>query len=209
LLSLLDDQSQPIVTALLTSDGQLAIGFDQLGKVRSTLALSPRAWHEIQLHLLLSGETGWLEVWLDGQLVKSVELSVLDRPITAIQLGEPRGDRSFQVYFDDMVVDERCVGTCSTELVTATAVTSATTEASVTATVGTEPSESPTVEATPPATDTPAVPEPSATPEPTMTPAPAETPLPPPTETPPPEPTPVPTEPTTGEGAGESGEAGV
>jgi hypothetical protein len=147
----------------------------------STTTVTLGAWHEVEVRVRVNGTASQTEVWYDG--VRIPALSRTENLGTAaigrVQLGEGGTGKTYDVAFDDVVVDRNCISACG-------ASTAGAASGEVPATVEESP---PTETATPPAaTATPTEPP---VPTATTTPPATETPV-PSTETPPPSETPVP-----------------
>lgn len=176
LLTLQTKENQPIVYVFLTSDHKLAYQFAGASQPVVIEDVKPEEWHSLQVHLAINGANSQIELWHDGKLLRRDPDQFGDIKIGAIQLGEQRDGRTYEIFFDQIVVDRQCIGICSTELVTPTPSAEAPTTAP-------EPTATEIVEPTQPPTEAP--PAPTNTPEPTATSAPpTETAVPPPTETP-------------------------
>ena len=69
-------------------------------------------WHVLEFHARINGTAGATEVWLDG--VKVADLSITTNlgttPIGRLQIGEVMTARTYDVVFDDVVVDVRSIG---------------------------------------------------------------------------------------------------
>jgi hypothetical protein len=66
-------------------------------------------WYELQVHVVINGgTTSQVEVWLNGVPVPELTLNNQDlgsAPVGRIQLGETTGNRVYDIYFDDVVVN--------------------------------------------------------------------------------------------------------
>ena len=67
------------------------------------------AWHDLQLHVLVNGDSSQVEIWLDGANVLSVTQSLGSTPIGRLELGDPSAGRSFDVVFDDVHADAQFI----------------------------------------------------------------------------------------------------
>lgn len=80
------------------------------GSLSSGQAVSAGEWHDIQVHLRIDPETpeaGQVEVWYNGARVPELSTTqdVGTAPVGRLQLGENARGRTFDVAFDDVVVD--------------------------------------------------------------------------------------------------------
>ncbi len=185
-----DAATDPILALELDGERRLRYRVAATGVTIVTADITEDVWHEVQIHVRIdpSGGASLVELWYDGVVLHrgTENLGPLAAAgVDGIQLGDSGRGRGYDVAFDQVAVDDACIGTCSTTLATPTpAATSPTPTAA--------PSERPTRTATPTPVPPTATPEPpTATPIP---PAPTATPVPPtPTPTPvPPTPTPEP-----------------
>jgi hypothetical protein len=92
----------------LSSTGKLTFRNDTAGvSTTSTTAVAAGAWHELQLHMLVNGASGQVDVWLDGTHVDA--LSKIDSfgtaPIGRLEIGDTSSGRTFDVAFDDVLAD--------------------------------------------------------------------------------------------------------
>ncbi|MFL5758481.1 MAG: DNRLRE domain-containing protein [Thermomicrobiales bacterium] len=168
-LSLQTKGNQPVVTVFLTSDHKLA--YQVAGGAQPVVIdeVQSEVWHSLQVHLMVNGPASQIEIWHDAQLVRRDPVQLGNVKIEALELGEARTGRTYEIYFDDFAVDRQCIGTCPLDLVTSTPAPPGPTEA---------PTDTPTMAAT-------EKPEPTSTPAPPIeTSAPTEAPKPAPTETP-------------------------
>jgi hypothetical protein len=171
LINVRDDRGRPLATFSVTGDGRLAYRNERTGEIAILSEFTSDEWHELQVHVV-TGQSGQIEVWLDGRLIARNAESLFDRAIAAVSIGDGHTDRSFTVAFDNVAFDRTCLGECSTELVPSEPEpTPVATETAPAATPAPDPQETPVTEPT--ATPTP---EPEPTQEPTV--APTETPVP-------------------------------
>jgi hypothetical protein len=136
----------------VNSSGNLAIYNRTTGTTTtSTVSVSNGAWHEIQVHA--DQGSGLVELWFDGTLVPALSFSqsLGSTPIGVIELGEPSSGRTFDIYYDDVLVQTSFIGTTPP---TATPAASATATRTPTAPVTGTPAASATATQTPTATPT-------------------------------------------------------
>ena len=95
-----------IASAFISSTGKLGLRNDVTGlSTTSAVSVTSGAWHEMQLHVLVSDTVPQVEVWLDGQLVTSRTDSLGSAPTGKLELGDPSAGRVFDVAFDNVVAD--------------------------------------------------------------------------------------------------------
>ncbi|HEY7035040.1 MAG TPA: DNRLRE domain-containing protein [Thermomicrobiales bacterium] len=168
LLTLVSRADRPVLSILVTRDGNLAFRLTRTGATTVLRPVTENEWHDLQIHFRSGGNRGLVEIWSDGNLLFSDTARTGTTGIAAVQLGDDATDRAFDVAFDDLGIDTTCIGSCPPSQP--------------------EPTEQPTATPSPP---TPTQ-EPTATPSPTSTATP--TPEPPtsePNATAPPEETPT------------------
>jgi hypothetical protein len=102
-----------IARLYVDSQGRLALRNDA-GAVSTTGPLfSAGSWHSVELHLVVNGGASTVEVWLDGNVVSALTTQTANlgsTPIGQIQMGENQTGRSFDIAFDDVVVQTARVG---------------------------------------------------------------------------------------------------
>ena len=97
---------ESIVGVYLNGSGRLGYRNDVTGRVATgTYVIEPGGWHEIQIHVSLSGAGGIVEVWLDGIKILSNAETFGSTPIGIVQLGEnDTGSRTYDIAYDDVAV---------------------------------------------------------------------------------------------------------
>jgi hypothetical protein len=83
------------------------------GGPASSVAITPNAWHELELHATVAGASSLVEVWLDGMQVTSLtsNLSLGTTPVGAVQLGNKGSTTGgFDVGFDAVTFDTSRIG---------------------------------------------------------------------------------------------------
>jgi chitodextrinase len=95
-----------ILSILRRSDGRLASYNQVTGVTTVGPVVSPGAWHELEVHVLINGNSGQIEVWLDGTRIGA--LSRTDNlgttPVGRLYIGDPSTGRTFDFAFDDEVL---------------------------------------------------------------------------------------------------------
>ncbi|MGZ6792251.1 MAG: hypothetical protein ACXVFV_04810, partial [Mycobacteriales bacterium] len=96
----------PVLTLYRRADGAL-LAYDEVtggSTVGGQAAVG--GWHELQVHAVVDGAAGQLQVWLDGapvaSLSKATDLGTA--AVGRVYLGEPASGRTFDVAFDEVVV---------------------------------------------------------------------------------------------------------
>ena len=78
----------------------------------SATSVTENVWHEIQLHVTISGATSLIEVWLDGTQV--TDLGGTDNlgttAVGRVQLGSNNSTPKYDVAFDDAAADTSFIG---------------------------------------------------------------------------------------------------
>jgi fibronectin type 3 domain-containing protein len=99
-----------IVTLGMASTGEL---FYRNGTnatvVTSTTAVSTGSWHEVKLHVKVSGSASLVEVWLDGAPVSSLTRtdSLGTTGIDRFELGDRNTTNTYTVAYDEVVADTK------------------------------------------------------------------------------------------------------
>jgi acid phosphatase type 7 len=101
-------EDESIVTVGITRQGTLVFRND-IAEVsaRSEMAIAEGEWHELQVRVLVNGDTSEIELWLDGTRVEDLSRieSFGSNAIGYIQLGENSSGTAFDIVFDDVAVD--------------------------------------------------------------------------------------------------------
>jgi len=77
--------------------------------VTSSTSLGAGGWHEVKLHVKVSGTTSQVEVWLDGAQVTdltrtdSLGATAIDR----LELGDRSTTNSYTIAFDEVIADTK------------------------------------------------------------------------------------------------------
>ena len=84
--------------------------------VTSSLKLLSGTWHEVQLHGLVNGGSGLVEVWLDGAAVPDLggPQDLGTAAIGQVEIAANQSTLGFDVVFDDVVVDTSFIGSGGT-----------------------------------------------------------------------------------------------
>lgn len=99
-----------IINLYLSQTAKLALR-NNVGGVTttSTTALPAGSWHQLVLHVTVSGTAGTVDVSLDGTQVADLSLTgqnLGSNPITTLQLGDNTGGRTYDIDFDDIAVTQ-------------------------------------------------------------------------------------------------------
>jgi chitodextrinase len=97
-----------IINLYLSQTGKLALR-NNVGSVTTTSATSMPSggWHQVVLHVTVSGTSGSVDVSLDGAPVSDLSLTGQNlgtNPITGLQVGDNTGGRTYDIDFDDISV---------------------------------------------------------------------------------------------------------
>jgi serine protease len=99
----------PILAVFRGAGGQLGFANDAGGgtPVTSTTKMSAGAWHRLQARAFVNGASGRIEVYLDGAKIATLDATAsLGTTATGrVQIGDDFSGRTFDVAFDDVVVD--------------------------------------------------------------------------------------------------------
>jgi hypothetical protein len=97
-----------IINLYLSQTGKLALR-NNVGSVTTTSATSMPSggWHQVVLHVTVSGTSGSVDVSLDGAPVSDLSLTGQNlgtNPVTGLQVGDNTGGRTYDIDFDDISV---------------------------------------------------------------------------------------------------------
>jgi chitodextrinase len=97
-----------IINLYLSQTGKLALRNNVSGATTTSITSMPSGnWHQVVLHALVNGSSGSVDVSLDGVTVSGLSLTGQNlgtNPITAFQLGDNTGGRTYDIDFDDISV---------------------------------------------------------------------------------------------------------
>jgi fibronectin type 3 domain-containing protein len=106
--------SRPIATVYVTSTDKLGLRNDVRGIATTSSAVAPYgAWHTVQVHVTVDGASSRTEVWLDGVAVPALAQTDVDlgtNPIGRLELGDPAGDKTYEIAYDEVVIDRQLIG---------------------------------------------------------------------------------------------------
>jgi hypothetical protein len=197
LMRLTTGGNTPIITVYLTPAGRLS--YRRIGSsssVKSAVTVTEGTWHVLEVRLLVNGDSGESEIWLDGVRIVplSVTLNFGTSSIARIEIGDSSRTRTFDLAVDDVTVSTAPIAmtavagfrqaaptatVAATQTITPTPspTETATVTPTITAVPTVAPTETPTqeptaaIEPSPTATEPPTdVPTPSETVEPEVTP---------------------------------------
>jgi fibronectin type 3 domain-containing protein len=95
-----------LASAFISSTGKLGYRNDTSSTSTTSLqTVTPNIWHEVQMHVLVAGAASQVDLWLDGIKVVGQMDGLGTSPIGKIELGDPGLNRTFDVAFDNVVVD--------------------------------------------------------------------------------------------------------
>jgi hypothetical protein len=74
-------------------------------RVTSTRSVATGQWHELQVRVVISGDTSKTQVWLNGEEVLGLAqngATLGTRGVRSIQIGDNYEARTFDVVYDDV-----------------------------------------------------------------------------------------------------------
>jgi fibronectin type 3 domain-containing protein len=95
-----------IASVMRRNDGALLFYNEITGVSTAGPVASVGTWHDLEVHVLISGTTSHTDVWLDGTSVSSMTKTdnLGTNAVGRVYLGEPSSGRTFDVAFDDEIV---------------------------------------------------------------------------------------------------------
>jgi Carboxypeptidase regulatory-like domain/Calcineurin-like phosphoesterase len=105
--------SSSLCRVYIDSQGRLGLRNDVAGISTIGPQLSVGSWHSVELHVVVNGTSSTIEVWLDGVAVSALTTQTANLgsvQVGQIQLGENQTGRSFDIAFDDVVVQTARIG---------------------------------------------------------------------------------------------------
>jgi hypothetical protein len=99
---------ESLVSVGLTAARLPSIRLDATGTIfTGTTQVEPGVWHELQVGALVNRNGSRVTVWLDGEVLPELNQQVYlgSDPIGRIDLGDNTSGRTFEVLFDDVIVD--------------------------------------------------------------------------------------------------------
>ncbi|MCX2726787.1 metallophosphoesterase [Thermomicrobium sp. 4228-Ro] len=93
----------------LSSTGKLGFRNDVAGQsTTTTTGVTPGTWHTLLLHVVV-GTNGSVEIWYDGNQIATISGNLGTDPVGRFQLGENSTGRTFDIRFDEVVVDTQLI----------------------------------------------------------------------------------------------------
>ena len=95
-----------LVTVSVLGNRILQVKSNTTGTTVSSTQTLGTGWHDLQVHGLVDGSSGRIELWLDG--VKVIDLtptSLGSAPIRRIEIGNRATDKAYDASYDDVTVD--------------------------------------------------------------------------------------------------------
>lgn len=95
------------------TNGRLNLRNDVTGSSSAGPVVGFGNWHSLELHAVINGSTSIVEAWLDGNPISQFASSSANlgtAPITQVQLGENQTARSYDILFDDVIVQSTSIG---------------------------------------------------------------------------------------------------
>ena len=108
LLQLRSVAGRSILVLTVNADGTLGYTLDE-GRLAytSTQRIEPGTWYGVQVHLAIAGNNSAADVWLDDVSVPDLShrFGLEDKTAGRIEIGDNTAGRSWDVSFDDVIVD--------------------------------------------------------------------------------------------------------
>jgi hypothetical protein len=105
--------SVSIARLYVDSQGRLALRNDVGATSTTGPVVGLGSWHSVEFHIIVNGASSTIEVWLDGSPVSALTTQTANLGsalIGQLQLGENQTGRSYDIAFDDLVVQTARVG---------------------------------------------------------------------------------------------------
>jgi chitodextrinase len=101
-----------VATMFVTSTGKLGYRDDVTAISYTSSVGVTSGWHELQFHVFVNDTASEIEVWLDGVPVSDLthQESFGTSPIGRVEIGDPSTGRTFDVAFDDVLIDTDFIG---------------------------------------------------------------------------------------------------
>jgi hypothetical protein len=99
----------PIATFFITDKGKLAMTNDVNATTISSPANVGNGWHQLKVHVTVSGATSQVQVWLDGGIVNqlSVSTNLGTAAIGKVVIGDTAAGHIYDIAFDDVIADTK------------------------------------------------------------------------------------------------------
>jgi hypothetical protein len=114
LMRLRTARGDAIVSLYVDPAGRLGYFNDVTGeRVESATTVDRGRWHELQLHAQVAPDNGQTEVWFDEEPVSELtgQAGLGDTAIGRVELGDNSGGRTYDVTFDDVIVQASFIST--------------------------------------------------------------------------------------------------
>jgi hypothetical protein len=102
-----------VLSLSVKSNGALQVKNHITGAViTSATVMTTGAWHELQVHGLISGASGRVDVWLDGAVVADLggTQDLGTAAIGRVEIASNQSSSGFDAVFDDVIVDTAFIG---------------------------------------------------------------------------------------------------
>jgi len=98
----------------VTAQGNLAVRNDVAATTTtsSSVVAPGSGWHSLELHMLVSGGSSVIQVWLDGVAISSLSFTTNlgTAPVGQLQIGEVQSSRTYDVVYDDVAFGTSRIG---------------------------------------------------------------------------------------------------
>ncbi|MCZ3386314.1 MAG: fibronectin type III domain-containing protein [Actinomycetia bacterium] len=96
----------PVAAVFLNRKGNLALRAGGVSTVSATV-VGANIWHSLSLHVEVAGSASTTQVWLDGAATPTLTSTAsLTTAVRQVEIGDPIANRTFDVRFDDVSVQD-------------------------------------------------------------------------------------------------------
>jgi hypothetical protein len=109
LLEVQSAAGDPIATFYITDKGKLAYTNDVAGTTISSPVNVGNGWHQLKVHVTVSGATSQVQVWLDGGIVNQLSgtTNLGTAAIGKVVIGDTTSGHTYDIAFDDVIADTK------------------------------------------------------------------------------------------------------
>jgi len=99
----------PVATFSITDKGKLVFTNDVLGTTTSSPTGIGNGWHQLKVHITVSGASSQVQVWLDGSLANQLNLTTNlgTALIGKAVIGDTAAGHTYDIAFDDVIADTK------------------------------------------------------------------------------------------------------
>jgi hypothetical protein len=100
------DTDKNLVTVSVLGNRKLQVKSNTTGATLTSSQTLGTGWHDLQVHGLIDGSSGRIELWLDGtKLIDLTPTSLGSTPFRRIEIGNRTTGKTYDAAYDDVTID--------------------------------------------------------------------------------------------------------